>query len=345
MEKHEQSTAPVTSDGQLQADRDGGPPRTVLLTSVHTSTLACGVPVTTSEPQDQWRHQFSVPLDQGRWALLYKLQPYNLGELEREGYVVLTREDLNPDTVQAVEQARLSLFVDSSVQHIDTGIRTQKKYDTQDGNVDIVLSRREINLHIDPIVLTKKEDPMLPRPMHKGHLIADSGQRLDRGEKLGVARVLGELLQPIPTSTLEPIPVRQVIRQLLEHLCRTSSRDCGEPYEAYYSPAMAETMLMVYYRHRRRGCNGACHPCDTVDAMITHVLEVCNNDHCPQRQFLVSAFAKHVREASCGAECFIPFCGQVNFLVRPGDDVTPSVWLSRIVVEKMKCYSGFSAHM
>ncbi|XP_066265925.1 uncharacterized protein [Branchiostoma lanceolatum] len=330
---------------------ENGRPSAVLVLSVYSDTVVYCVSVTTREPQDQWRRKFSVHLGQDRWALLYKPQPYNLAHLRGGNNDILTRDDLDPATVPVVEQTFVSLFVDSG-QHINTRIRAQKKYKTVDGNVAMVLSRREINRHLDPIVLIKKEDPMLPRPMQKGHLIADSshrGQRLNREEKLQEAKVLERLLQPMPASTLETTPVRPwAVRQLLEHLCRTSSRDCREPYEAYYSPAMAETMLMIYYRHKRRGCNGDCPPCDTVDAMITHVLEVCNDDRCPQRQFLVSAFAKHVKEAACGADpqqCSIPFCGQVNFLVRPGDDVMPSLWLSRIVVEKMKYYSGVLAHM
>eukprot|EP00058_Branchiostoma_floridae_P001074 XP_002586562.1 hypothetical protein BRAFLDRAFT_106344 [Branchiostoma floridae] len=328
-------------------DPQNGRPSTVLALSVYSDTVLYVVPVTTTEPNDQWRRQFSVYLGQGRWAQMYKPQSCNLAELRAGNNVILTREDLDPVTVITVEQSFVSLIVDNSRQHINTRIRAQKKYATVDGNVAIVLSRREINRYIDPIVMILKEDPMLPRPMHKGHLVADSrhrGQRLDRRDRLQEARVLERLLQPIPTATLESTPVRPwAIRQLLELLSRTSAKDCNEPFDAYHSPAMAETMLMIYYRHNRRGCNGNCPPCDTVDAMVTHVLEVCNEDNCPQRQFLVIAFAKHVMEAGCGADphqCSIPFCGQVNFLVRPGDVVRPSLWLSRMVIEKMKQYRG-----
>ncbi|KAI8506756.1 hypothetical protein Bbelb_151970 [Branchiostoma belcheri] len=306
MEGHEQSTQPVASTEQQPANRDsenGRPPKFPrLVTAVVDHTTAYVVPVTTEEPQDQWRRRFSVDLGQGRYALLYKPQPCNMAELEGNDDI-LTREHLDPVTVLAVEQTKFSLIVDNS-----------------DGNVAIVSSRREINRYIDPLVLIKKDYPMLLRPMHKGHLIADSshrGARLDPGERFLVAKVLERFLQPIPSAT-----------------------GCHEPFAAYDSPAMAETMLLIYYRH---GCNGPCLPCDTVEAMITHVLDVCNDDNCPQRLFLVTAFAKHVREAGCGAdpqECSIPFCGQVNFLVRPGDDVAPTLWLIRKVVEGIRQYRG-----
>ncbi|XP_019615709.1 PREDICTED: uncharacterized protein LOC109463376 [Branchiostoma belcheri] len=350
MEGHEQSTQPVASNSRKQheanRDSENGRPTKVLrlVIAVVDHTTAYVVPVTTREPQDQWRRRFSVYLGQGRWALTYKPQPCNLAELEGNDDI-LTREHLDPATALAVEQTVFSLIVDNSGQHINTRIRAQKKYDTIDGNVAIVPSRREINRYLDPLVLIKKEHPMLLRPMHKGHLIADSshrGARLDPGERFLVAKVLERFLQPIPSATLQPTPVRPgYIRQLLEHLSHNIATGCHEHFAAYDSPAMAETMLLIYYRRRRRGCNGACLPCDTVEAMITHVLDVCNDDNCPQRLFLVTAFAKHVREAGCGAdpqECSIPFCGQVNFLVRPGDDVAPTLWLIRMVVEKIRQY-------
>ncbi|XP_035662400.1 uncharacterized protein LOC118406455 [Branchiostoma floridae] len=60
--------------------------------------------------------------------------------------------------------------------------------------------------------------------------------------------------------------------------------DCYKLFIAY-DINIAETMLMIYYRHKRHGCTSYCLACHIAETIVTHV-HACNNDHCPPKQFL-----------------------------------------------------------
>ncbi|XP_035663188.1 uncharacterized protein LOC118406900 [Branchiostoma floridae] len=317
----------------------------VLIVSMLNDNKALCVPVSSRTPQDQWRRKFSHPFGQ-QTICMYKLRPYSLEDLRSTPQRLLTREDLDHKTRKAVDRSLLRLVLDSRG-HISTNIRNLKKYRTVDGKTAIVLTCREVNRYIGvPLVLIMEEDPMVPRPIDKNQLIAEDGHRgdrLTRPERLLVADVLERILQGISGRELTPLPVRPERAQQILQVLWPASKDCNQPFRANAYPYILEMMFVIYYRHLRWGCvDVECLPCDTMDALMSHALDTCNVVTCPQKQFLTRAFAMHVRNAQCGRSpkpCRIPFCGQINFLVRSEDVRTPSRWLCSITMEKMKYYS------
>ncbi|XP_078663756.1 uncharacterized protein LOC144906906 [Branchiostoma floridae x Branchiostoma belcheri] len=338
------------------ATSTSGTPSKILITSVLDGSTVYGVPVYPAEPRGTWRQRFSVNLGQKGWALLYKLKAYTVDDIASMGYVVLTGSDIDEVMRRTVQSTMEYMLLDTDV-HVSTRVRHMKAYITRHGHRAIVLSCRHLNRYIGKPLVLVEENEIVLKTIHKSELVigpGERGERLHESEIPRLARVVERMLQEMPVGQFDQLQPQPVLPDRVERIGQklanfakeksdddTSDEDIGcqihmNPALNGISQGMLETMLLIFYRHEGPGYRCVCQTCGTVNIVLTHVIEQCSNARCNQRKLLAQAYARHVKAAGCTDYCRIPFCGQINYLVKDDDVRSPSTWLTTTVVEKLR---------
>ncbi|XP_066265679.1 uncharacterized protein [Branchiostoma lanceolatum] len=323
--------------------------RDVVLVSKIDGTHFLGARVSQEKTLDNF-DRFTVPCNiikgLGRcYIQLYSMECYTFQDLQSQKANFVSGDRLEERERQEVEGMLWYIFVDSD-SHFASRIRHMKKYATVDGRTAVALSCREFNHTTGrPIVLILGETPALPRQIDETSLVTNKHNRGDElTEKEGdlAISMVERLVEGLPDYELKLIPLSastakssRVRKRLSNGTEVPSPQECHCPPLPTPEDEIVGRILIDFFSHREQGCNGDCHRCSRLIAIVQQTVG-CRAINCTHKAILVKDYLQHKCHTFGPVTCSIPFCKDSRHLTwdkSRREELRP--WIVNDVVENI----------